>query len=132
MNTNNYNKVNTKRIHVCSYDSINDVAYAQYLIIVGSNFPISRYINKHVLYAFIIPITTTNNDIIIKIGYSEDIIDRFQTLETEYKSKTLFVKAKIITGKKDETNFHKMIKTKYAELIENYIINGKDKTEYIN
>ncbi|XWV26653.1 hypothetical protein QJ857_gp0407 [Tupanvirus soda lake] len=130
MNTENYEKLKqTLNYYVCSYDSPNDVMYAQHLISKGSKFPISKYLNKHVLYAFIIPTKTQHNDIIIKFGYSEDITDRFHSLKTEYKSNVFFLGARLITGKKDENIFHNALKTKYADLIEKYSIKDKNKIE---
>jgi hypothetical protein len=121
----------THQHHILSYDSIKDMMYVQKLIAEGARFPISKYLNKHVLYAFIIPIETVPDHgyVVIKFGYSEDIIDRFKTLQSEYKSKIFFLKAKLINGKKDETKFHDMLRTTHGELIENYSYNGKEKTK---
>jgi len=111
--------------HICSYKSKKDVEYVKNLITEGSKIPISKYINKHVLYVCIIHIKTIHNFIIIKFGYSGDIIDRLKSLETEYKTKINFIKAKIITCLKDESYFHEMLKTHYSDLIEEYRIKSK-------
>ena len=75
------------------------------------------------------PLKTDHNDIVVKIGYTEDITERFHTLESEYKCKPFFIKAKIISGKKDETAFHSFLKSKYEALMDSLYISKKKKTE---
>lgn len=83
----------------------------------------------HVLYAFLVPIKTSHNHVILKIGYSEDIVERIKTLELEYKTPIFLLKLKCISGRKDEQNFHNMIRKIYPELIEQYSIGDKNKVE---
>ena len=113
----------------CSYDDAEDMLYVKSLIINGNNIPVSRYMNKHVLYGFIIPLNTNHRDVVIKFGYSEDIIDRIKTLKEEYHSPVYLIKLKQITGKSDESKFHKMLKRTNAYLIEKKVIDNKEKTE---
>ncbi len=119
----------SKSFRPYSYKNIEDRAYVQSLITCGANFSIAKYINCHILYAFIIPIKTEHDDIIIKFGYSEDLVERITSLQSEFKCKIFFIKAKIISGKKNERQFHDMLKAKYSDLIQDYSIKGKDKTE---
>ena len=112
-----------------SYDSPEDMIYVRHLITIGEFFPISKFKNRHVLYAFIIQIETDHRYVIIKFGYSKNIADRFSTLASEYKSKCLFIKAKIISDKSDEQEFHNSLRIKYPDLVEPYSINGTKKTE---
>lgn len=118
-----------KKPYILSYNSFTDMMYVKHLITMGSNLSVSKYIGKHVLYMFIIPIKTNHRYVIAKIGYSEDIIDRYNTLKSEYKSDIFFIKAKIITGQKDEQKFHDLIKTYHKELIETHCVGSKEKTE---
>ena len=113
----------------CTYDSPEDCMYAQDLVYQGSITSLSKYIGRHVLYIFIVRLPTGHNNIIIKIGYTEDIIDRLTTLVYEYKCGFYFLKIKLLSGKKDESNFHKLIKKKYPDLIEQHTIRSKDKIE---
>ena len=115
--------------HICSYLNPIDLEYLEMLIIEGSKIPISRYIKKHTLYGFVIPLKTEHNDIIIKFGYSEDIIKRIITLRNEYKSDIFLIKLKQITGQNDEETFHSALKTKYPHLVEKQLIDEKEKTE---
>lgn len=112
-----------------SYDSPGDMIYVQHLITTGKFFSISKFKDRHVLYAFIIRIETDHRYVIIKFGYSENIADRFSTLASEYKSQCLFIKAKIIANKGDEQQFHNSIRKKYPDLVEPYSINGTKKIE---
>src|ERR1700733_12829443 len=115
--------------HICSYLNPIDLEYLEMLIIEGSKIPISRYIKKHTLYGFVIPLKTEHNDIIIKFGYSEDIIKRIITLRNEYKSDIFLIKLKQITGQNGEETFHSALKTKYPHLVEKQLIDEKEKTE---
>ena len=119
----------TELYHICSYDNPMDLEYLESLIYEGSKIPISRFMNKHVLYCFVIPLKNNHRYIVIKFGYSEDIIDRINTLKTEYKSDVYLIRLKQITGQKDETKFHHTLKNKFPQLIENFSINDKNKTE---
>ena len=114
---------------IYSYKNPIHVQFIRHLIKLGSNITLTKFANKHVLYAFIIPTKTKHRDIIIKFGYSEDIFDRIETLQSEYKSKVYLVKIKIISGQKDEEKFHYMVKKKYSSLIESYSIQDKKKIE---
>lgn len=83
-------KIIKKSFRPYSYKSIGDFAYAQSLITCGANFSIAKYINHNILYAFIIPIKTEHDDIIIKFGYSEDLVERINSLQSEFKCKIFF------------------------------------------
>ena len=112
-----------------NYDNEKDKEYVDILIANHKNIPWSKYDYKHVLYAFILPLRTIHGDIIIKFGYTENIQDRIKSLMSEYKCPVYIVKIKIIKGERDEKRFHKILKSRYPELVEEYIIDGKDKTE---
>lgn len=114
---------------LCTYDSFEDVNYVQHLLHIGANTPLSKYINKNVLYAFILTLKLNHDNIIIKFGFTDDIITRFKTLTQEYGCEIFFVGAKLINVPKDERKFHDIIKQKYPYCIQPYSINGKDKNE---
>jgi hypothetical protein len=124
----NYADILKQNVSTCIYDSIDDINYVQYLLSLGSNICIGKYFNKNVLYAFIIVIPNCKF-IIIKFGFSEDIVDRYQSLVNEYKCKIFLVGLKMINRQKDERKFHDSLKRKYPHCIFPYTINGKEKTE---
>lgn len=120
--------VNIEPIHrTYKFNNLEDRLYAKELIRSGSLFPIAKYMDHHVLYSFIIKIP--GNSIIMKFGYSEDIVDRIKSLRCEYKCNVFFVRAKLINRRKDETRFHSLLKNKYPHLIKKYHIGNKDKVE---
>lgn len=121
--------IKNKQYKIYNYMSHNDLSLLEMLIKEGANISLSKYIGKHVLYMFVIPIKTEHNDIIIKIGYTEDIIDRIRTLKVEYKTTVFLIRIKIITGKKDESKFHKSMVKLYPQLVEKYKIKNKNKVE---
>jgi prophage antirepressor-like protein len=124
MNESNDKIINNTTYPIYYYNNPRHSQFIRHLIKLGSNTSLSKFINKHVLYALIIPLKTDNDCVILKIGYTESINDRLETLQAEYKSNVYFIKAKIISGQKDEEKFHKIIKTKYNSLIEHYEINN--------
>jgi hypothetical protein len=69
------------------------------------------------------------NRILCKIGYSCDLVDRFKSLQSEYKCKFYLLGLKLINSIKDEKKFHTELKTKYPEFIINHKISGHDKDE---
>ncbi len=114
---------------LCSYDSLEDINYVQHLLHKGANTPLGKYINKNILYAFILTLNLNHNNIIIKFGFTDDIIERFKSLTQEYGCEIFFVGAKLINTPKDERKFHDMLKKKFPYCIEQFSINGKDKNE---
>jgi hypothetical protein len=50
--------------------------------------PLTKYMNKNILYAFIVTLDVDHEDIIIKFGYTEDLIDRYRTLKAECNKRT--------------------------------------------
>lgn len=98
------------------------------LIMHGVHISLSKFIgNKHILYAFLIPIDPIY--CIIKFGYTYDILDRIISLRSEYKSNVYLVGIKLVNAEKDEKIFHKMLKLKYPSLVYPYSINNKEKVE---
>lgn len=127
----------------------NHLSYARELAHSGSRRSISKFADHHVLYAVLLlekhlpeqillgeipPTGLDNKKITIKFGYTEDMIERLRSLQSEYKCTVIFINAKIIRGRKDETLFHKILKTKYSNLIRSHRIKDAKKTElyYLN
>lgn len=128
-NNKHCNLVQNKKFCFYSYNIPEHVTFVQDMIHQGCQISIGKFSNKHVLYAFIITLKTDHNYVIIKFGYTYKLHKRFKSLQSEYKSNVHFINAKIITAESDEIKFHKILKTKYPHLIEEYSIDGKDKTE---
>uniref|UniRef100_A0A6G6AA66 Uncharacterized protein n=1 Tax=Borely moumouvirus TaxID=2712067 RepID=A0A6G6AA66_9VIRU len=112
-----------------SYNNPDNLSFIRQLVVMGSYIELSKYVKKHVLYGFIIPLHNENNHIIIKFGYTEDIIDRIRTLKKEYKSDVYLVRIVTIKGESEEQVFHNLLKSRYENLIEKYSIEEKDKVE---
>lgn len=121
--------IDPKIFYICGYNNKMDITYVNSLIKMGQQIPLAKYLNKHVLYAFIIPLKTDHCYFIIKFGYTENITDRIETLNTEYKSGVYLIGLRLIRGKSDEQTFHDFIKLKYSYLIEAYEIGNKKKVE---
>lgn len=129
MDTERDNTLDKEDIHICSYDSPQDMEYVMNLIDKNPAISCDKYAGKHVLYAFIIPLRSKHRYIIIKFGYTEDLAGRFKSLKKEYNSKVYFVKAKLITGEADERRFHKHFRMTKPTLIEKYQTDSTEKVE---
>jgi prophage antirepressor-like protein len=114
---------------IYTYNNLAHTQFVRHLKNLSANIPLAKFANKHVLYAFVIPIKTNHNDIILIFGYSEDIFQRIEDLKSEYGSKVYLINIKIISGQKDEERFHNIMKKKYDSLIESYSIKNKKKVE---
>ena len=90
------------------YTDQNLLNYARQLIKDGMKIPLIKYKDKHVLYAFITTLQDQKlklnfkNRILIKYGYSENILDRIPKLHYEYKCHLYLVGLKTIAGKNYE------------------------------
>lgn len=91
---------------------------------------ITKYYKQHLLYAFLIPYKNKYGYVIIKFGYTYDIIDRIKSLKKEFKCDRIYLLGlKIIKAEAREKKFHAMLKTMYPELCFPITINGKNKEE---
>lgn len=91
----------------------------------------NKYLNKHVLYFFIITLEDPKglNRIMCKIGYSCDFLKRIKSLEGEYKCKFYLTGMKLIHSVQDEKEFHNLLKKQFPELVVDLKINNHDKDE---
>ena len=107
--------IRNHKIDIPNYSEI------QTLLIASDNISITDYDKKHVLYYFMTSITNANdNRMIVKLGYTADILERYSSLQKEYGCKFVLVAIKQINSQQDEKQFHKLIKMKHPEL--NYVI----------
>ena len=91
----------------------------------------NKFLKKHVMYFFLITLEDPDglNRILCKIGYSCNLIDRFKSLESEYKCKFYLLGLKLVNSVMDEKEFHTLLKRKYPEFIVNLKIGMHDKDE---
>ena len=91
----------------------------------------NRYLNKHVMYFFIITLEDPQNlnRILCKIGYSCDLLKRISSLQNEYKCKFYLIGLKLVHSVQDEKEFHNLLKKKYSEFIVDLKIGNTDKDE---
>lgn len=103
---------------VPSYNNSMYMEMIRKLVFNGSQIIVNPYINKHVMYLFLVTIhdETNKNQIICKIGYTEDIVARMKSLHVEYKCNFYLIALKYVYGRKTEEEFHTMIKTSHANL----------------
>lgn len=111
------------------YDSIQDIKYANSLVSNGSNIILTKYINKNVIYLVLLPIKTNDNQIIIKFGFTDNIVNRLKSLKDEYKCDVLLLDIRFVNMKSEEENFHILLHRKYPDCVFNCTINNKQKNE---
>lgn len=112
-----------------SYDNPVDMMQLYILINQLSYIPISLYINQSVLYAFIVTLKRNHTKVIIKFGWSLDILTRIKDLQNEYGSNFYLIGLKRIKNELIEKQFHKILRFKFPDSIENVCIKSKDKIE---
>lgn len=102
----------------CLYNNNNIINFIKDRINNLKNDNWNKYMNRHVMYCFIITIDypEEKSRILCKIGYSMYLLERIKSLKNEYKCKFYLIGLKLIYGEKDEKNFHSMLKIKYPEL----------------
>ena len=97
------------------YDNVDHFQYLNKIISDGKSIRTSAFFLEHIMYAFIV--TFNINTIVIKFGYSHDIIDRTKKLTNIYGTKLILVGLRYVTCQSDEKRFHAYLKHKYPHLV---------------
>ena len=118
-------------VYTQTYDNQDLLDFIKKEIINTKKINWNKYVNKHIMYFFVITLEDPNglNRILCKIGYSCDLIDRFKSLETEFKCKFYLMGIKTVFNIQDEKEFHALLKRKFPELVVNMKIGNHDKDE---
>jgi prophage antirepressor-like protein len=86
--------------------------------------------NKHVMYYFVTSIhNLLDKRIIIKFGYTHNILERIRSLRTEYGSDFTLVDIMEVNSSTDEKDFHKLIEASHPELKYMIKLDKKQKIE---
>lgn len=83
---------------------------------LDNNFMLLLYMNKHCMYLLYTDIDNKDGYMIIKIGYSYNIIQRLLELKRDYGNIFYPIKIYEINGEVDEQNFHSYMKKNHEEL----------------
>lgn len=89
-------------------------------IMKSRNITVSKYINKPVMYMFVIG-TTLDKTPILKIGYTQNISQRAKELTAHYNSQLYLIRIKEITSISEEMKFHKHLQLFYPNLMQQYM-----------
>ena len=106
-----------KIINNCSYDDPNDFMYLISLIMRGSHLFLPMFFKIPVMYAFIIPLSTDTNNIIINFGFTRDIIKIIKYLESRYGSNIYLIGLCSMELESSEKEFHDLIINFYPETV---------------
>ena len=117
------------KLSTMSYKNENDVIFVKKLIKLGKTIPLTKYMDKHVLYGCIAIIKDISGEkkVFIKIGYSFDFSDR--KLSNEYGCRFYLIGIKVIQSHKTEDEFHNAVRQNKPYLIVPMKIDGKNKDE---
>lgn len=120
-----------KYVYTQTYSNTDLLDFIKSRIAESKKMNWNKYVNKHIMYFFVITLDDPDNlnRILCKIGYSCDLIDRFKSLENEYKCKFYLLNVKLIHSVHDEKNFHSLLKKKFPELVVNCKIGNHNKDE---
>lgn len=101
------------------------------LVLKGNKINLSPYLKKHVIYAFLILLNNTSmTEMIIKFGYTHDIVSRIGSLSNEYdKSRFILLGIRFVESEEDEKKFHAFLGKIYSDLRFEMEIKGKKKVE---
>ena len=121
----------TPEQYIQTYDNMSLINFIKFRIDEFKKVSICKYHKMHVMYFFIITLSDPSNlnRIICKIGYTCDIAERIRTLKIEFGCNAYLMGLKTINNMNDETDFHKLLKLRFPELIVKMKINGTEKTE---
>lgn len=128
----NYSKMETATAIVkYSYENSLHFNCMYEIVMKGSRINLSMYLKKHVIYAFLVMATNVIVPyMIIKFGYTHDIVTRIGSLGNEYeKSKFVLLGIRFVESEEDEKKFHEYLRKRYPSMPFEMEINGRKKTE---
>lgn len=126
----NLNKKDTNDIPTWDNKKFVDIINKQ--IEFGKNIIITNYLQRNVMYLYLLceKGEKNNKKILIKVGYSCDIISRAKSIEKEFNCDIYLLNIKTIENENGERRFHEMLKqTKKHLWIDNLFVDKKQKTE---
>lgn len=124
-----YNYFNTYDNENRTYENTELVNFIKDKIFECKNKIWINYVNKHVMYLYIMTLNNPDNRILCKIGYSYNFISRLKQLRSEYNANFYLLGLKLINSEHDEKEFHSYLKTLKPELHYKITINKKIKDE---
>jgi len=99
------------------------------VIQLGKRINILNYNSRPVLYTFILPLTTKDNRIVVKIGYTSNILSRIRSLGLEFNcSKIFLIGIRLVRDRNDYKTFNKILTNKFKHQREKVIIDGIKKS----
>ena len=90
-----------RKLDYCVYTNFEDALYVKHLLSLGAHIILNPYL-KMPAYAFIILLATDEQYIIIKFGFTDDIIERINTLKSEYSANVFLVGLRLVKSESCE------------------------------
>jgi len=87
----------------------------------------ANYLNKHVMYMYIMDKQFTDNKMVLKVGYTYSLYKRNKSLCDDFKCELYLIGIKEINAEEDEKKFHEFMKQMKKEYIYPYKKTTKNK-----
>jgi hypothetical protein len=122
--------LNQTKSSLYRYDVHQDLKIIKNLVKKGSEIDIKDFRNKHVLYVFIILFPSRLTEVIVKVGYSEKILQRYIEIMNQFGGNNIYLLSLMqITGQIAEKEFHTFMRINHSELIKKITINNHESKE---
>ena len=112
-----------------SYDNIFDMYRLHQLVNQMTYIPLTSFIGQSVLYAFVIALKRSHKYVVVKFGWTEDILKRIGELQSKFACNIYLIGLKKVRNEKVEHNLHKTLKLKFPNNIEDIETKGKKSIE---
>ena len=90
---------------------------------------VSQCFDRLILYAFVTNIRRTHGFVVVKFGYTDDFLARWDSLKSEFGKDIYPIGMKRICNRSVEENFHKLLKKRFPGSNDPLTIKGIKKTE---
>ena len=97
------------------YDNSQDMIALSTFINLGRLIDMSQFVGRQTLYAIVTNIRRTHSCVIIKFGYTTDIVATCASLKNELETDIHLIGIKPIENKKIEHDFHRLMKLRFPD-----------------
>lgn len=112
-----------------SYDNPQDMMQLFIFVNQIAFIQLGSFLMQSVLYAFIVPLKRDHRTVVVKFGWSDNILNRIETLQTELCCNIYLIGIKKVKSESVEKRFHETLDEKFPALHEPMFIKSKEKKE---
>jgi len=112
-----------------SYDNTMDMMKLHQLINQMTYTSLTPFLGQSVLYAFVLALKRSHRYVIVKFGWTDDLLQRIKDLQSSFACNLYLIGLKKIRKESIEKQFHKTLKMKFPNNIEDIDTRGKNTVE---